>query len=202
MPRSKSRAGGRQAVQQGRLGVFDVPSARTRLSGFFLRPTNLRRRVSRLRCLVLFGARLAFNRTVVLRYRIHLEQRDHAPPPSIFTARCSARSKRPAVSGEMARRRMCSGMLSAPRRLGPGSTSWPHTPATHLRPSLPPCGGRTGPDPVSALPRLHPDKRALSRMQAEAPNCGERPIGSRTRCHLTRTPPGRMLQSALGDQEC
>ena len=28
--------------------------------------------------------RLAFNRTVVLRYRIHLEQRKYAPPRSIF----------------------------------------------------------------------------------------------------------------------
>ena len=28
--------------------------------------------------------RLAFNRTVVLRYRIHLEQRKYAPAPSIF----------------------------------------------------------------------------------------------------------------------
>src|SRR4029077_1302123 len=40
-------------------------------------------------------------------------------------------------------------------------------------------------DSVSARPRLDPDNRALSRMQAEAPNCGQRPIGNRTRCRLT-----------------
>jgi len=57
--------------------------------------------------------------------------------------------------------------LSAPRRLAPGSTSWPARPAAHLRPSLPPRGRRTGSDPVSAGPRLHPDDGALSRMQAE-----------------------------------
>src|SRR5712691_3430572 len=49
---------------------------------------------------------------------------------------------------------------------------------------------RTGSDPVSARPRLHPDDRALSRMQAEAPNCRERPIGNRTRCRLARTTRG------------
>jgi len=43
------------------------------------RPADLRPRHSRVRLVVLLGARLAFNRTVVLRYRIHLEQRGYAP---------------------------------------------------------------------------------------------------------------------------
>ena len=43
------------------------------------RPADLRPRHPRIRRLVLLGARLAFNRTVVLRYRIHLEQRWYAP---------------------------------------------------------------------------------------------------------------------------
>jgi integrase len=51
-------------------------------------------------------------------------------------------------------------------------------------------GGRTRSDPVPARTRLHPDNGALSWMQAEAPGCGERPIGNRTRCRLTRTTAG------------
>ena len=38
-----------------------------------------------------------------------------------------ARSTRPGVSGATACRRGCSGMWSAPRRLAPALTSWPHT---------------------------------------------------------------------------
>ena len=43
------------------------------------RPADLRARDSRVRRLVLLEPRLAFNRTVVLRYRIHLEHRHYAP---------------------------------------------------------------------------------------------------------------------------
>jgi len=56
----------------------------------------------------------------------------------------------------------------------------PHDLAAHLRSSLPSCRRRTGSDPVPARPRLHPDNRTLPRMQAEAPDCRERPIGNRT----------------------
>ena len=58
-------------------------------------------------------------------------------------------------------------------------------PPTNLRPSLPSRGWRTGSDPVSTRPRLHPDDGTLSRMQAEAPDCRERPIGNRARRRLT-----------------
>ena len=61
-------------------------------------------------------------------------------------------------------------------------------------------GGETGSDPVSTRPRVHPDDGALSRMQAEAPDCCERPIGNRARCCLTcragadsTIRPGRLL---------
>jgi integrase len=42
-------------------------------------PANVRPRHSRVRCGYCSEPRLAFNRTVVLRYRIHLEQRGYAP---------------------------------------------------------------------------------------------------------------------------
>ena len=77
------------------------------------------------------------------------------------------------------------GMLSAPRRRAPGSTSSPRTT----------CGA---PALVSATSRVanwirssfysatSPSRHgALSRMQAEAPDCGERPVGNRARCRLT-----------------
>jgi integrase len=65
-----------------------------------------------------------------------------------------------------------------------GGSHWdrqagPARSAAHLRPSVPPRGRRTGSDPVSARSRLHSDHGALLRMQAEAPDCGERPIGNR-----------------------
>jgi hypothetical protein len=50
----------------------------------------------------------------------------------------------------------------------------------NLRPSVPPRGRRTRPDPVPARPRVHPDDGALPRMQTEAPYCRERPVGNRT----------------------
>ena len=62
-----------------------APRPRTRQNGrpeqpdVCQRPADVRARDSRVRHLVLFGASLAFNRTVVLRYRIHLEQRGYAP---------------------------------------------------------------------------------------------------------------------------
>jgi plasmid stabilization system protein ParE len=40
---------------------------------------DVRPRNHRVRGLILFGAAVTFNRTVVLRYRIHLEQRHYAP---------------------------------------------------------------------------------------------------------------------------
>ena len=46
-------------------------------------------------------------------------------------------------------------------------------PQTHVRPSLSSRRRRAGSDPVPARPRLHPDDRALPRMQPEAPSCGE-----------------------------
>ena len=57
--------------------------------------------------------------------------------------------------------------------------------------------------PVPARPRLHPDNRTLPRMQAEAPDCRERPIGNRTRCRLTGATaraepsirPGRLMRT-------
>jgi len=56
----------------------------------------------------------------------------------------------------------------------------PRRSAAHVRSSVPPRGGELDQNPVSARPRLHPDDRALSRMQTEAPNRRERPIGNRT----------------------
>jgi integrase len=49
-----------------------------------------------------------------------------------------------------------------------------------------------------ARPRLHPDERALPRVQAEASNCRERPVGNRTRRGLTPTTARADAQSALG----
>ena len=62
-----------------------APRPRTRQGGGAEQPdirqraAHLRPRHPRVRRLVLLGARLAFNRTVVLRYRIHLEQLGYAP---------------------------------------------------------------------------------------------------------------------------
>jgi len=75
-------------------------------------------------------------------------------------------------------------VVRAPR-LAPGSTGSAR-PAAHVRSSLPCRGQRTGSDPVPARPRFHPDDGALPRMQGEAPNCREWPIGNRARCSLTR----------------
>ena len=62
-----------------------APRSRARENGgpeqpdILQRPADLRSRDSRVRLMVLLGTPLAFNRTVVLRYRIHLEQRGFAP---------------------------------------------------------------------------------------------------------------------------
>lgn len=48
-------------------------------------------------------------------------------------------------------------------------------------------GGELDQIPFLLGPRLDSDDRALPRMQAEAPDCSERPIGNRTRRRVTRT---------------
>jgi len=73
------------AQEEGTEAGFGAARLRTRQNSRPKQPdvrqrtTDLRPRDSRVRRLALFGARLAFNRTVVLRYRISLEQRGYAP---------------------------------------------------------------------------------------------------------------------------
>src|SRR3989442_12232463 len=57
--------------------------------------------------------------------------------------------------------------------------------SAHLRPLVPPCGRRAGPDPVSLGARVDSDDRALSGMQAEAPVRRERSAGYQAECCLT-----------------
>jgi integrase len=94
----------------------------------------------------------------------------------------------------LGRRHVAEGALGCrPRRSGSRRhrEASPARPAAHLRRALPRRGWRPGSDPVPARPRLHPDDRALPRMQAEAPDRSERPTGHRTRCRLTGSSPGR-----------
>ena len=81
------------------------------------------------------------------------------------------------------KRHVAEGALGCgPRRGGScrNRQAGPARSAAHLRAPLPPDRRRTRSDPVLARPRLHPNDRALPRMQAEAPGCRERPIGNRT----------------------
>jgi hypothetical protein len=66
--REQDRTSTLPIVGNGPPGTFVLFPNGLRVS---LRPADLRPRHSRIRRLVLFGARLAFNRTVAFRYRIH-----------------------------------------------------------------------------------------------------------------------------------
>ena len=193
--------------------------------------------------------RLAFNRTVVLRYRIHLEQRGYASATINLRLAAVRRVAYEAADAGLLSPELAAGIrrVKGVRRIGVRLGNWltaeqgrrlldrptPSTarelrdhamvamligcglrraellalsiesiqqreehqvgaarPATHLCPSLPPRGWRTGSDPVPTGTRLHPDDRALSRMQAKAPGCRERPLGNRTRYRLTWTRAG------------
>jgi hypothetical protein len=102
--------------------------------------------------------RLAFNRTVVLRYRIHLEQRKYAPAtinPRLAAVRRIAYEA--ADAGQLSPE-LAAGIrpVKGVRRIGVRLGNW-----------LTPEQGR--------------------RLLESAPDCCERPIGNRTRRRVTRT---------------
>src|SRR4051812_42407132 len=88
--------------------------------------------------------RLAFNRTVVLRYRIHLEQRHYAPAMIWDVVKGGGQTRRH-------------------REAGPA-----RSPA-HVCSVVPPRWRGTRSDSVPAWTRLDPDDRAVLGLQAETP---------------------------------
>jgi hypothetical protein len=121
--------------------------------------------------------RLAFNRAVVLRYRIHLEQRGYAPATINLRLAAVRRIAYEAVDTGLLSPELAAGIrrVKGVRRIGVRLGTW-----------LTPEQGRRLLE-VPARARLDSDDRALPRMQAEAPDCRERPIGNRTRRRVTRT---------------
>jgi hypothetical protein len=89
-----------QEAAEAVLALPDLEHAKTAVlnrTDVCQRSANLRPRHPRVRQLVLFGAASRFHRTVVLRYRIHLEQRDMRRPrsTSVWPPSGASRTRRP-----------------------------------------------------------------------------------------------------------
>ena len=113
--------------------------------------------------------RLAFNRTVGLRYRIHLEQRGYAPATINLRLAAVRRIAYEAADAGLLSPELAAGIrrVKGVRRIGVRLGNW-------LTP-VPPGRRRTGPDPIPARPRLSPNNRTLSRLQTANSRSGERP---------------------------
>src|SRR2546422_2299200 len=94
MPKSKSR---KKKPPKRVLALADLEHAKTAVLNSLTSASGQRTYDRAIRDFVAWYCsepRLAFNRTVVLRYRIHLEQRAMRRPPSIFGSPRSARGLR------------------------------------------------------------------------------------------------------------
>jgi hypothetical protein len=134
--------------------------------------------------------RLAFNRTVVLRYRIHLEQRGYAP--ATINLRLAAVRR---VVYEAADAGLLSPELAAGIRRVKGVRRIEKlAPHDRRRTCARLClgGWGAGPDPVPARACLHPNDGTLPRMQATPAVRGERPPRNRAGRGVRSNGPGRI----------
>jgi hypothetical protein len=74
---------------------------------------------------------------------------------------------------------------------------WEIVKAAHLRPAVPPCRRRTGPDSIPARTRLHPDDGAVSGLQAQATLRSQRQDGTRALSEPPDSRGGLLVPSRL-----